>query len=85
MKERILTGWTFVRGLYLVMGVLILVQSIVMNEWLGIVIGGYFSAMGIFGFGCAAGYCAREQSVPGIDQKSGAASAKLNDGFDNIK
>jgi hypothetical protein len=85
MKERILTGWTFVRALYLVMGILILAQSIVMNEWLGIVIGGYFSAMGLFGFGCAGGYCAREQSVPDNDQRSGMGTAGVKDSFDNIK
>ena len=57
MKERIFTGWTFTRGLYIVMGSIIIIQSILNHQWLGVVFGGYFAAMGIFAFGCAAGNC----------------------------
>jgi hypothetical protein len=59
MKERILTGWSFTRVLYLILGGIIMVQSIVSMEWLGIVIGAYFSSMGLFAFGCASGNCFR--------------------------
>jgi len=57
MKERILTGWTITRALYLVMGSIIMIQSILNHHWLGVVFGSYFVAMGIFAFGCAAGNC----------------------------
>jgi hypothetical protein len=57
MKERILTGWTFTRALYGIMGVTIIFQSWIHHEWLGVLFGGYFASMGIFAFGCAAGNC----------------------------
>jgi hypothetical protein len=57
MKERILTGWNFRRVIYLLMGSTIIVQSAIMHEWVGILIGGYFSSMGLFAFGCATGNC----------------------------
>lgn len=57
MKERILTGWTLTRVLYLVMGTYIVVQSVLEQQWIGILLGGYFAAMGLFAFGCAAGNC----------------------------
>jgi len=57
MKQRILTGWTFSRALYAFMGIAIIIQSVVQHEWIGILLGGYLAAMGVFGFGCAAGNC----------------------------
>lgn len=57
MKERILTNWTFTRGIYLVMGIIVIIQSVMSHEWLGVAFGGYFAAMGLFAFGCAAGNC----------------------------
>ena len=57
MKERILTGWTLTRVLYLVMGTYIVVQSVLEQQWIGILLGGYFASMGLFAFGCAAGNC----------------------------
>lgn len=57
MKQRILTGWTFARALYALLGIAIMVQSIIQREWFGIPLGAYFASMGIFAFGCAAGAC----------------------------
>ena len=57
MKKRILTGWTFSRALYALMGIFIIIQSVMQREWIGILPGVYFAAMGIFSFGCAAGNC----------------------------
>ena len=57
MKERILTGWTLTRVLYLVMGSYIVLQSVLDQQWIGILLGGYFASMGLFAFGCAAGNC----------------------------
>ena len=57
MKERILKGWTFTRVLYVVIGVTILIQSVMIRQWTGMALGAYFAVMGIFAFGCAAGNC----------------------------
>lgn len=57
MKQRILTGWTFARALYTILGIAIIVQSLIQREWFGVPLGAYFASMGIFAFGCAAGAC----------------------------
>ncbi len=57
MKERILNNWTFARGLYLIIGIAVIIQSVMSQQWLGVVFGGYFASMGLFAFGCAAGNC----------------------------
>lgn len=57
MKKRLLTGWTFTRIAYLVIGILVLVQAAVNDQWLGILLGAYVTFMGLFAFGCAAGSC----------------------------
>lgn len=57
MKERILYGWTFMRVFYLLIGLTIIVESITSKQWPGLAFGGYFAAMGLFRFGCAAGNC----------------------------
>lgn len=57
MKERILTNWTFTRGLYLVLGITVIIQSLMSQQWFGVFFGGYFASMGLFAFGCAAGNC----------------------------
>ena len=57
MKQRILTGWTIGRGVYLVLGLVIVIQSAINAQWLGVLFGTYFASMGLFAFGCAAGNC----------------------------
>ena len=57
MKERILKNWTILRVAYVAIGGIVIVQSVLAHEWLGILFGGYFAAMGIFSLGCAAGAC----------------------------
>jgi hypothetical protein len=77
MKERILTGWNFLRVIYVAIGMLIIIQSIMQHEWLGLLPGGYFAFMGIFAFGCASGNCfgracyteARKHSLPNKELK----------------
>ena len=58
IKDRVFTGWRFTRWLYLVMGVTIMIQGGMAHQTMGIVLGGYFAAMAVFGFGCAGGNCA---------------------------
>lgn len=57
MKDRIFKNWNFIRILYLAMGLLIVIQAIAYKQWPMILAGGYFAAMGLFHFGCAAGNC----------------------------
>lgn len=57
MKDRILTGWTVVRGFYVLMGAFLIAQSVIEKQWFGALFGAYFASMGIFRFGCAAGNC----------------------------
>lgn len=57
MKERILTQWTLPRALFLIMGIMVIVQSAMSHQWFGILFGAYFASMGLFAFGCASGGC----------------------------
>jgi len=57
MKERLLTQWTIPRVLFLIMGIMVIVQSAMSHQWFGILLGGYFASMGLFAFGCASGGC----------------------------
>lgn len=63
LKERVLTGWTWRRWLYVVMGVFITMQGIDDHQQLEIMMGLYVAAMGIFSFGCAAGFCLPQNKV----------------------
>lgn len=58
MWHRLTTGWTFIRGIYLLLGIFVIVQSVQERFWAGVAFGAYFSAMGLFAFGCAGGHCA---------------------------
>lgn len=69
MKERILTNWTFSRALYLIMGIVIIIQAAIGHQWVGFVLGGYFASMGLFAFGCAAGNCFSSSCVTKPTQK----------------
>lgn len=57
LKQRIFTGWTFRRGLFLIIGILMIVQAVMGKQWLGIALGAYFASMGLFAFGCAGDNC----------------------------
>jgi len=65
MKERILSGWTFTRVLYIGLGAALIINSIMNQQWYGVLFGGYFVAMGLFAFGCAAGNCSFEPKSKG--------------------
>lgn len=57
MRNRIFTGWTWIRAVFLFIGGYVIIQSAFEGEWLGIFLGAWPAAMGLFGFGCAAGNC----------------------------
>jgi hypothetical protein len=58
MKNRILSGWNIRRILFFGMGLLIVVQAILLTEWIFGLIGFYWLVMGLLGIGCASGSCA---------------------------
>lgn len=55
--NRIVTGWTFLRALYLVMGIVFIAQAVGERQWMMLALGAYFGSMGLFNYGCAAGAC----------------------------
>ncbi len=57
MLKRIQQKWTFTRVLFAVLGLTLIIQSSIKQEWLGVFMGLYFAAMGVFAFGCAGGNC----------------------------
>ncbi len=57
MKNRILNNWTLKRASYFLIGMTVIVQSVMSQQWFGVFFGGYFASMGLFAFGCAAGNC----------------------------
>ncbi|TXI84513.1 MAG: hypothetical protein E6Q37_08210 [Crocinitomicaceae bacterium] len=57
MKQRILHGWNFSRILFAIVGISIIGQAIYEKQYFGILFGGYFFVMGLFGLGCASGSC----------------------------
>lgn len=57
IKDRLLTGWTFTRVAYLLIGTMVIIQAAINDQWLGILLGGYVAFMGLFAFGCAGGSC----------------------------
>ncbi|WP_084625664.1 hypothetical protein [Salinimicrobium xinjiangense] len=58
MINRIFSNWTWVRIVYLLIGVWVIVQSALEGQWIGVVIGAWPAVMGLFAFGCASGNCA---------------------------
>ena len=58
MFENVFKNWTFIRVLYLILGLIILSQSAIDKQWAGVFLGVYFMVMGLFSIGCAGGNCA---------------------------
>ncbi len=60
MLKRIFTGWTWTRAAYFFIGIWVMVQSALEEEWIGILLGGLPAAMGFFGLACAGQNCTAE-------------------------
>lgn len=58
MYNRIFTGWTLTRAIYVLIGGATAISAIMDANWLFAVIGLFFASMGIFGLGCAGKNCA---------------------------
>ena len=83
MKQIILTNWTFTRAFYLVIGIIVIVQSVMSQQYFGAIFGGYFAAMGLFAFGCAAGNCHGVNCSTEPKQKSNSAIQDVK--FEEVK
>ncbi|MFN8280425.1 MAG: hypothetical protein U0V49_09090 [Saprospiraceae bacterium] len=57
--QKITSGWHVMRLFYLAGGLMIFIQGIIVHEWPGLLLGGYFTFMGILGTGCVGGQCQR--------------------------
>lgn len=57
MKDRLLTGWTIMRVIYLIMGITLIIQAIMAAQYMMIAFGGYFALMSLLGLGCMGGNC----------------------------
>jgi hypothetical protein len=57
MINKILNGWNWRRILYTSIGVMLMIQSFILREWFGVILGLYFTSMGLFAFGCAGNQC----------------------------
>ena len=57
MIERLKTGWNIQRFLFSGIGAFVFFDSIQSQEWLGVLLGGYFLYMGLFAKGCASNAC----------------------------
>lgn len=64
MRGRFWKGWTIRRIFYAGAGAMIMVMSVLDQQWVGVAMGAYFTAMGLFAFGCAAGQCAGSACEP---------------------
>ena len=77
MKERILSNWSLMRVFYIIIGGTLIIQSVLSRQWIGVVVGGYFAAMGVFAFGCASGNCYGGQCEINDNQKNPFSRWKL--------
>lgn len=58
MKERVLSGWNFMRVLWLIMGIGIIIQAVTERNFLMLLPGLYFVFAALANIGCFAGSCA---------------------------
>lgn len=70
MKQRILQNWTAIRIFYLLIGLFIMVQALMNQEWFVVLIGTYFASMGLLNYGCAAGNCGYQPRMQQSFQKT---------------
>jgi len=85
MKARILQGWTITRALYTILGTVVIIQSATQAEWMGVFLGSYLAAMGIFAFGCAAGNCFGGNCTVPPARNNNAQTTPENVVFEEVK
>jgi len=55
--NKLLKGWTNLRIIYLLIGLVLIIHTIMDRQIIGVFLGLYILFMGLFGFGCAGGNC----------------------------
>lgn len=68
MRERILKNWSLVRIFYLLIGGYVAISALMDKQWLLVLAGLWFTAMGVFGLGCASGNCSTKIDSHNKDQ-----------------
>jgi len=84
MLEKIKTGWNFQRIFFFAIGTLVVVQSLMSKHYLEASLGLYFAAMGLLGFGCAAGNCSTGP-IQSKDVNSNKAGDNLDVTYEEIR
>lgn len=84
MLEKIKTGWNFQRIFFFAIGTLVVVQSLMSKHYLEASLGLYFAAMGLLGFGCAAGNCSTSP-IQSKDVNSNKAGDNLDVTYEEIR
>ncbi|MCU0421180.1 MAG: hypothetical protein MUC81_00090 [Bacteroidia bacterium] len=80
MLDRIKSGWSIMRVLYLLMGITIIVQSVLAHQFAVSLFGIYFAAMSVLGIGCASGAC-----YSNINNKDGRVDKDTEVSFEEVK
>jgi len=63
-------SWTLLRLIYTGLGGYLAFASVIDNQWISALFSTYIAAMGIGGFGCAAGNCSTNASQVKINHKA---------------
>jgi hypothetical protein len=84
MLEKIKTGWNFQRIFFFAIGTLVVVQSLMSKHYLEASLGLYFAAIGLLGFGCAAGNCSKGP-IQSKDVNSNKAGDNLDVTYEEIR
>jgi hypothetical protein len=79
MKQRLLSGWNFMRILWLLMGVGMVIQAATEKNFLMILPGLYFVFASIANVGCFAGSCATGYGSNNNTKKQSAAEIEYEE------
>lgn len=69
MIQKLLTGWNFMRLLRLALGIIIIIQGILVKDWMYILMGLLFSLLPIFNIGCCGATACNTNSIITSKQK----------------
>jgi hypothetical protein len=79
MKQRILSGWNFMRMLWLIMGVGIVIQAITERNFLMLLPGLYFVFAAIANIGCFSGSCATDYTSSSSNKKESVTEIEFEE------
>jgi hypothetical protein len=79
MKERLLSGWNFMRVLWLIMGIGIVIQAITEKNFLMLLPGLYFVFAAIANIGCFSGSCATGYTTSSSNKKESVTEIEFEE------